>query len=461
VNGDELLALCKDSLARAGEDHAEVFATWRGRGCARFAGGELGQHMDLEEPLAVVRVARGARLAEAQTSKLDVASIAATIAEAAKLAPLLPETEGFPGFAPAGEATPKPHRFEDDTAKATPERRAELLAPVLAKVRAAGFVAAGMLETSIGAAAVATTEGCARSHTDTTASFRVWALETPGAGGAAGYGGHMHKSVSALAIERETERAIRMCALGRDPIELDAGRYDVVMEPPAISDLLEWLSLISFGAPEVEQGGSPLSNRLGERITGESFTLVEDATSNDPAFGFGTPFDREGTARHPITLIDRGVAKSVLYDRTYAARAKAPSTGSARLGETGGLTAIGSTNLVMSGGSAASTDELIAGIDRGLYVCRLHYVNGLLETPRAVMTGLTRDGCFLVEHGKIARAVGNMRFTDSLLEGLARSDAMTREQVAIPSWWSAGGTVVAPAVRMRGFMFNGRSQKSA
>jgi predicted Zn-dependent protease len=115
----------------------------------------------------------------------------------------------------------------------------------------------------------------------------------------------------------------------------------------------------------------------------------------------------------------------------------------------------------MGAGTAESTDDLLAGIDRGLYVCRLHYVNGLLETPRAVMTGLTRDGCFLVEHGKIARAVGNMRFTDSLLEGLARSDGMTRDRAAIPSWWSAGASVVAPAVRMRAFMFNGRSQKSA
>jgi predicted Zn-dependent protease len=459
VTGEELLALCKDSLARAGEAQAEVFATWRARGCARFAGGELGQHMELEEPLAVVRVAVRGRLAEAQTSKLDVASIAAAIAQAAELAPRLPETEGFPGFAPADGPTPRPHRFEDDTAKATPEQRAELLAPVLASVRAAGFVAAGMLETSVGAAAAATTAGCARAHTDTTASFRVWALETPGAGGAAGYGGHFHKNVSALAIERETERAIRMCALGRDPIELDAGRYDVVMEPPAMAELLEWLSLIAFGAPEIEQGGSPMS-RLNERITGEAVTIAEDATWDDTALGFGTPFDREGTARRPITLVDRGVAKSILYDRTYAARAKTRSTGSARLGETGGLTSLGASNLVMSGGEANGTGDLIAGIDRGLYVCRLHYVNGLLETPRAVMTGLTRDGCFLVERGKIARAVGNMRFTDSLLEGLARSDGMTRERSAIPSWWSTGGSIVAPAVRMRGFMFNGRSQTS-
>ncbi len=460
MTGDELLALCKDSLARAGETHAEVYATWRARGCARFAGGELGQHMELEEPAAVVRVARGSRLAEAGTSRLGVAEIAEAIARAAKAAPLLPETEGFPGFAPAGDPTPHPRRFEADTSRATPEARAERLAPVLAKVRAAGLVAAGMLETSRGAAAVATTEGCARSHDDTIASFKVWALETPGAGGAAGYGGHMHQSFGALALDRETERAIRMCKLGQNPIELDAGRYDVVLEPAAMAELLEWLSQIAFGAPEVEQGGSPFAGRLGQRITGEGVTIIEDATVDDAAFGFGVPFDREGTARAPVTLVDRGVARSILYDRTYAARAKTRSTGSANLGEIGGGGAIGSSNLAMSGGRAASVDELIAGIDRGLYVCRLHYVNGLLETPRAVMTGLTRDGCFLVERGKIVRAVGNMRFTDSLLEGLARSDGMTKDRTAIPTWWTDGGSVVAPAVRMREFMFNGRSQKT-
>ena len=455
--GEELLAVCKDSLARAGEAHAEAWATYRARGCARFAGGELGQHMDLEEPLCVVRVARGSRVAEAQTSRLEVAAIADAIALAARAAPLLPETEGFPGFAPAGEIAPHPPRFAEDTDAATPEARAAMLAPVLDRVRAAGLVAAGMLESTRGAFAVATTEGCARAHDDTIASFRVWALETPGAGGAAGYGGAMHRSLAALPLERETERAIRICALGKDPIELDAGRYDVVMEPAAVAELVDWLSTIAFGAPEVEQGGSPM--KLDERITGERITIREDATVRDPALGFGVPFDREGTARKPVTLIDHGVARAILYDRTYAARAGALSTGSAQLGETGGAGAIGASSLQMDGGDAASVDELLSGIDRGLYVCRLHYVNGFLETPRAVMTGLTRDGCFLVEHGKIARAVGNMRFTDSFLEGLARSDGMTRERTAI-STWTPGASIVVPAVRMRSFLFNGRSQRS-
>jgi predicted Zn-dependent protease len=115
---------------------------------------------------------------------------------------------------------------------------------------------------------------------------------------------------------------------------------------------------------------------------------------------------------------------------------------------------------MLGAGTAAGVDDLLAGVQRGLYVCRLHYVNGLLEPRRAVMTGLTRDGCFLVENGKIGRAVGNLRFTDSLLEGLARCDGMTRERKAVPTWWSDSGAFVSPAVRIRGWRFNGKSQEA-
>ena len=92
-------------------------------------------------------------------------------------------------------------------------------------------------------------------------------------------------------------------------------------------------------------------------------------------------------------------------------------------------------------------------------MCRLHYVNGLLEPRRAVMTGLTRDGCFLIERGKIVAPVGNMRFTESFLEGLERCDGMTAARAAVPTWWSDAGAIVAPAIRMRQFRFNGRSQE--
>jgi predicted Zn-dependent protease len=457
MTGAELLALCEDALSAAGEAEVEICARSRHRGVARFAIGELSQHMELVEPQALVRVAHGKRVAEVATSVLDRSTLLRSIADAAKAARLVPETVGFDGFSGKEPAGDEPPRYAASTASADAEERVERLIPLLASIRAAGLVSAGYLETSTASIAVATTRGCARAHDGTMASYKVWALETPGAGGAAGYGGHLHKDVGALRLAEETERAIRIAKMSKNPGSIEAGVYDVVMEPPAVSELLEWLSTITFGAPEVEQGTSAMAGRIGELVTGERIGIVENPL--DPSdLGFGAPFDREGTWRRKVSLIEQGRAKEILYDRTYATRMKAHSTGSAILPEFG-VAGVGTSCCQLAGGDAKSVDELIAGMDRGLYVCRLHYVNGLLEPRRSVMTGLTRDGCFLVEKGKIVRAVGNVRFTDSFLEGLARCDGMTTERAAIPTWWSDAGACVAPAIRMRGFLFNGKSQQ--
>lgn len=455
----ELLGLCQDALREAGEAEVEVVLSTKQRGFARFAKGELGQHMQLEEPSAVVRVADGRRIAEATTSRIEREAIVLAIREARAAARFVPETEGFVGFAGADEPTGEdPPRFARSTAEATAEERVDRLAPVLERVAKAGFFSAGVLETRTSAVAVATTRGVARSHVSTTATFKVWALETPGAGGAAGYAGAVHRDVEALDLAAETERAIAICRDSRDPGSLDAGTYDVVMEPAAAAELVEWLATIASAAPEVEQGTSPFAGRMGERITGDGVTLVEDPLEASPQ-GLAVPFDREGVWRTRVPLLERGVVRGVLYDRLYAGRSGTRSTGSSLMPDGGSATSVGACAVHMAPGTAASVDELIKGVDRGVYVCRLHYVNGLLEPRRAVMTGLTRDGCFLIEKGKISRAVGNLRFTDSFLEGLARCDGMTRERKAIPTWWSEAGASVVPAIRMRGFRFNGKSQE--
>jgi len=243
MTGKDLLALCKSALAAAGEPEAELYARVAERGCARFAVGALGQHMQLSEPQAVARVAVGKRLAEVETTRLDRDALVRAVRDAARAARVVPEEPAFAGFA-GDEPMPaeEPPRFVRATASATPEERVERLAPVLDAVRAAGFVAAGMLETTGVAHALATTHGCARSHDASIAAFRVWALETAGAGGAAGYGGHVHRDVRDLRIGDQTERAIRICARSRDPVSLDAGSYDVVLEPEAVVELMEWLA---------------------------------------------------------------------------------------------------------------------------------------------------------------------------------------------------------------------------
>jgi predicted Zn-dependent protease len=455
--GEELLSLAKEALREAGEPEAEVVLRSTRRGFARFAIGELGQHMEIEDPLALVRVARGARVAQATTNILDAQALVRAIRGAKEAAERAPETAQFPGFASRDEATfASPPRFAESTSAMDADARADQVAAVLETVSAAGLLSAGVLETRTTALAVATTRGREVSHDSTTALFKVWALETGGAGGSSGHGSALHRDVTALPIAAETDRAIRICRLGKEPVSLDAGTYDVVLEPAAVSELVEWLASIAFTATSVEQGTSALRGRIGERVTGEAITIVESPLE-DGALGLAAPFDREGVWRRTVPLLEKGVARGVLYDRSAAARMGGSSTGSALLIEGEGEGSIGASALFMDPGEAANVEELVAGVKRGLYVCRLHYVNGLLEPRRAVMTGLTRDGCFLIEDGKLSRPVGNLRFTDSFLEALGRCDGMTRERKAVATAWSDAGAHVVPAIRVRALRWNGAS----
>jgi predicted Zn-dependent protease len=454
----ELSALLSAALARAGEPEADIWARNARRGFARFAGGELGQHMLIEEPRALVRVAHGRRVAEVATNRFDEAALVAAIAQAARMAPQIPEDPDFAGFASASEpAPPVVERCDPATAQSTPEERATLLAPLLERVRTRGLVSTGVLDATSSVEALSTTHGLSRSHAGTVASFKIWALESGGAGGAAGHGHDAHSRLAELDLAGETERAIRDALRSKNPDSIPAGEYDAVLEPPAVTELMEWLSFIALGAREFHQGSSPLSGRLGERISGDALTVREDPLGE---LSFAAPFDRDGVARKMVLLIERGIARGVLFDRNWAARLGAQSTGNASPGESFSEGGPAAAALVVDGGGAESVDELVQGVDYGVFVRRLHYVNGMLDPRRAVMTGLTRDGTFLIEKGRITRPIGNLRFTDSLLEAFERVDGMTRARRIVPNWWSESGSAAAPAVRIRRLRFTGGSQKA-
>lgn len=453
----ELLASCKDALAAAGAAEAEIIVRTRRRGCARFAVSELGQHMGLDEAEARVRVADRSRVAEVTTTDTSKESLVQALHDAAALAKRAPETPGWPGFADGRDAAPELDRWSDATANATDDARAAAVDRAITRIRGAGLVAAGIVETSSTSVAVATTRGCARAHDGTSAELRVWALADAGGKGASGHGSHLTRDFSRLDLDRETEDAIRIAKDGANAGGADAGTWDVVMEPPAVAELLEWLAMIGLGAPEVEAGTSFLAGRIGERVTGESVTLVEDPCTNEDG-ALSEPFDREGTARRRVVVIESGVAKSALFDRLHGARAATPSTGSALVQDFGSPGGVGAVGLELAGGSAKDSSELVDGMDRGLYIRRLNYVNGFLEPRRAVMTGLTRDGCFLVERGKIVRGLRNLRMTDSFLEMLARADGMTRARSAISAAWTSGGVFRIPAIRFRSVRFTSGSR---
>jgi predicted Zn-dependent protease len=458
VNG--LLERCRDALREAGEADADLHVVVRRRGCARFSIGELSQHMALDEVAARARVARGSRVAEIATTDLDRSALVSALRDAAVLAEKAPEIAGWNGVAEAGDPTPAPPRFEQATDDLDDEARAALVQRALERIRSAGMLSAGMLETTTHEIAVASSRGAARSHRGTSAGFRVWALDDAAGRGASGHAARLARDVRDLDVDEATSEALAVAKRSKDRGKVEAGHWDVVMEAPAVAELLEWLGIIAFSAADFEQGKSPLSGRIGERITGERVTIIENPLDEGP-LGFADPFDREGTTRRRIDLVARGVAKSVLYDRVYGARAATASTGSAVISEFGAPGGIGpiAMQLEIDVEKAPDVPSLIAPMQRGLWIRRLHYVNGYVDTRRAVMTGLSRDGCFLVEDGRVVRAVGNVRMTDSFLEMLARVDGATRERVAVAGAWTENGALVVPqAVRIPGVMMTSGSQ---
>jgi PmbA protein len=446
---DALLRAAREGLAQSGVARAEAYIHGADRGIARFSRGILDQHADLEEQRALVRVAvpdGGAhRLATARTSDVSPAGIARAARRAEQLARVTPAIEGWPGFAPA-----RAGGFERPTSDAIVDAadvRGERVRAALDLCRGRGLHAAGAYESSVHRTAMANTEGLARADRTTFASCKVFALDREGI---SGFAQQTERDPARIRVEAVAREAADKCAAGRDPVLLPPGRYDVVLEPPAVVELLEWLAFTAFGAREFHDGTSPLSGRLEESVTGERITLVDDAGAED---AFVPAFDRDGTDRTRVVLLERGVARGVAYDRLYGARRGVASTGHAAP-----ISAWDDAPVVQAlalEGGEESLGSLVRRVDRGLWISRFHYVNGLIEPRRAVMTGLTRDGTFLIERGERGRGVRNMRFTDAVLEAFARCDGLSREVRAVPTWWSDSGAFRAPAMLIRGLVFTG------
>jgi len=251
----------------------------------------------------------------------------------------------------------------------------------------------------------------------------------------------------ALDVAALGETALRKAEGSRAPGELAPGRYTVVLEPAAVAELVAFLAWLGLGAQSEQEGRSFLSGRMGERITGAGVTVVDDAF--DPR-SLGRPFDYEGTPRRRVSLIEDGVARAVVHDRRTARAAGVESTGHATAPPAveGPLP----YDLVLGTGTA-SLEELIASTARGILVTRFWY-NRVVDARRTLVTGMTRDGTFLIEDGRIAGGLRNLRFNESVLEVLSRTEAAGRD--AEPTQFDySGNCVVVPALKVREFQFTG------
>ncbi len=239
-------------------------------------------------------------------------------------------------------------------------------------------------------------------------------------------------------------RAVRKADLGREPRHLDAGAYTVVLEPNAVSSLLLFASYVGFGAQDVAEESSFLCGRIGQKVFPESLTLHDDCHNEVYP---GRPFDGEGAPRQRTCLVDRGTILGPVTDAAWAKKLGRENTGHAQpMPNTSGPKAF---NLVVQPGDS-SLEDLLAGVENGLLVTQFHYTN-LIDPKDLLLTGMTRNGTFLIRDGEVVEAVKNLRFTESLVNAFKNLSGIGRDRSVAGALFD--GEVVTPAMRIEDFRF--------
>jgi predicted Zn-dependent protease len=431
----------------AGPDaQAEVLVERSSLGLTRFANSYIHQNVADTTTTVRLRLHAGGRTAARTTTLTAPDGLRDLVARTREAARLCPPDPAWPGLCPPAQASGDGHVDERIVAASPADRAAQVRAFVDA---AAGLMTAGYMRTqhwesqfanSAGQSATAATTEAAMDGIARTAS-------SDGVGRAAG------AQLSDVDGSVLGARAAAKARAGADPVELPPGRYEVVLEPAAVADILYFLAVYGFNGKAVHERRS--FAELGEAQFDPSVTLLDDAGR---AGAPGLPFDVQGTPKPRLELVAGGVTAALTHDRRTAATAGTRSTGHA-LGD-GRFGAIATNLLLMPAGRGGASDDasiaaLVSGVERGILVTD-HWYTRVLDPKSLVVTGLTRNGVWLIEHGEPTRAVRNFRFTQSYPQALAPGAVLGTgsRAVTLPGAWPASGYTV-PALRLASWHFSG------
>jgi predicted Zn-dependent protease len=413
---------------------------------SRFANSNLHQNMSEISAGLTLRVIVDGSMGVASTSSFDDAEIERTAVLAHEAAKHSNRLQNFTGLYRDLPDPPSLPTFDDHTANISPAEKATALRGMFDRHASVQF--AGSYTTSASSVACANTHGIRRYAPLTFSDSTVIALHSKGSG----YATRCARRVDDVDVASLGEEATFKATLRLDNVEdIEPGAFDVILEPPALAEVFEWMTMIAFTGQSYEDGSSFLVDHIGHRVAGENFTLADDAT--DESF-LPFPFDLEGLPKRRVPLIERGIAHPPMVDKAYADRLGFPPNGGAwHLGSSDHGTAF---HIDLAGGDA-TREEMIRSTERGIWVTRFNYVNGLLEPKTALMTGTTRDGTFLIRDGEVAARLPNLRWTQSMIEAISNIEALTKERRRVATWYNMFGGTIAPTVKVRGWHFTGKS----
>jgi predicted Zn-dependent protease len=436
--GGELLGLADTVMGRipAGAQ-AEVTVTETAGALTRYANGGIHQSVADHSLRLRLRLMRDGRCGVAEVQSADDGVAQALVRTAEAIREHSPHGDPVALYAPDGGAD-SDAGFSASTDAVTPEERADVVTEVCRAAAEHGQQAYGAYETTSTAVAMVSTAGLRRSARHSVAELIAVCRGADGSGYAARHDAASTAIDNATLAAEVTERCERN--QGAQPIE--PGRYEVVLSPYAVAEMIEYLGLVGLGGLAMLEERSFM--RLREQLMSDTVTITDDCGLSALA---PLPFDGEGASTRPVTLIERGVCRAVVHDSVTAARSGATTTGHsfAQPNTEGPLPRY----LSMAAGQA-DPESMIAGCERGLLVTRFWYVRPV-HALATIITGMTRDGTFLVEDGRVVRPVRDLRFTQSIVEALASVRAISAERLAVRGYV---GATMAPWLHLGGFNFS-------
>ncbi len=440
MNEQAIRALCEKVLRYSTADQTEVLFMGTHGALTRFAVNHIHQNVAEENAEVNIRVVVGKKVGVASANVLDDTTLQATVEKAIAIAKLQPENPEWVSL-PGPIAIPYVKTFRPATAAYTPEARAKAVDVVIRLAKERGFEAAGAFETNATYFAVANSLGVWAYEPRTESEFHAVVMAD---NDGSGYTQRMNVDAGTFDFEAMAREAVEKAARSQNPIIPDLGEYETVLDTYAVGEMIQNLNFMGLNAQSQREGSGPLVGKLGQQVADNRITLV-----NDPAHPLAErfSFDFEGVPIQKLAIIEGGVAKAVTYDSYNANLEGKQNTGNAlpapnRFGPA-------PLHLALSAGDS-SVEEMIRKVERGIYVTRFHYTN-IVHPTKAVFTGMTRDGTFLIEHGELTKPVRPLRFVQGIWDALNQVKSLGATQLLSRDYMA----VAAPALHVGAWAFTG------